>query len=458
MKVRQRFTGALIAGLLLIMGAIQVQGQDPEVQSLSSTEELAITVSGTIPLQGRLTDADGNPLDGAYAIRFRLYDASTGGAVLCEDTDPVSVKEGLFTANIDNCSTGDMDGKAVYLGVKVEDDAEMTPRQSIYPVPYAMSLRPGAQIKATLTNNAILHIENDGSGGRALRAYAMAESGANYGVVGASRSDQGYGGYFYNTNTEGGTGLWAESADGHAIVGQGGADVYDAGGWFEGDVGAWGTGVNGLHGEGSTGAAVVGHSEDHYGVFGYTDRPDQNYGLYTTDNLSAANYHTTGAIIQIVQNGGQEPLEPGDVAVFSGIGATLETSGSPVIQVARAAAAGSTAVAGVVQSRYNIAATTRDPEQLARGGEQATLEGPVPPGGYLLLVVQGPAQVKASAISGIIHPGDLLSSSNRPGYAASAAPLGGEGSGAVLPGTVLGKALEPLDGSDGLIYIYVTLD
>jgi len=38
----------------------------------------------------------------------------------------------------------------------------MTPRQPIYPAPYAMSLRPGTQIKGTLASNAILHIENDG--------------------------------------------------------------------------------------------------------------------------------------------------------------------------------------------------------------------------------------------------------------------------------------------------------
>jgi hypothetical protein len=50
-----------------------------------------------------------------------------------------------------------------------------------------------------------------------------------------------------------------------------------------------------------------------------------------------------------------------------------------------------------------------------------TVEGPVPPGEYLLLVVPGPAQVKASALSGAIQPGTLLSSSGEAGYAAEAA-------------------------------------
>lgn len=468
MKIQQTRTGAFVAGLmvvagvclLLLAGPLQAEGQDPEGRSSDGTGEEAAAVSARIPLQGRLTDAGGRPLDGSYTIRFRLYSAPSGGVVLCEDTNSVSVDQGLFTTDIFGCSASDLDGKAVYLGVRVGSDPEMTPRQPIYPAPYAMSLRPGAQISATLASSAIVHIENHGSSGRGLRAYAMADTGTNYGVVGAYRSADGYGGYFYNNNTGdgAGAGLRAESTAGHAIVGSGGTDVADAGGWFEGDVGAYGTGVIGLMGEGDTGAAVVGHSENHYGVFGYTDRSDQNYGLYTTDNCSAAAYHTTGAMMQIVQNGGQEPLEPGDVAVFSGIAAPLDPDGSPVIQVARAGAAGSTAVAGVVHSRYNLAAVAGDPEQIARGGQAVTTQGPVPPGDYLLLVVQGPAQVKASALSGAIQPGDLLSSASQHGHAARAVPLSVEGASAVLPGTILGKALEPLHDGEERIYIYVTLD
>ncbi len=469
MKIRQTRTGALIAGLmvvagaclLLLVGPLQAQGQDPEGESSDRIgEEAAAVVSAGIPLQGRLTDASGRPLDGSYVIRFRLYSASSGGVVLCEDTDPVSVEQGLFTSNIDGCSAYDVDGKALYLGVRVGTDPEMTPRQPIYPAPYAMSLRPGAQISATLPSNAIVHIENYGSSGRGLRSYAMAETGTNYGVVGASRSADGYGGYFYNNNpgSGDGAGLWAQSTAGHAIVGSGGSDVYDSGGWFEGDVGVQGTGVNGLIGESDTGAAVVGHSEAHYGVFGYTDRGDQNYGLYTTDNCRAADYHTSGAMMQIVQNGGQESLEPGDVAVFAGIGTPLDPEGSPVIQVARAAAADSAAVAGVVHSWYNIAVAMGDAEEMARGDPEVTREGPIAPGEYLLLVVQGPAQVKASALNGAIQVGDLLSSASQPGHTARATTVSIEAASTVLPGTILGKALEPLQDGDARIYIYVTLD
>ena len=158
--------------------------------------------------------------------------------------------------------------------------------------------------------------------------------------------------------------------------------------------------------------------------------------------------------MQIVQNGGKETLEQGDVVAFSGIGAPLEAGGLPTIQVVEASSANSTAVAGVVSSRFNIEAVTGGPAAM---NVDATPEGPVSPGEYLLVVIQGPAQVKASALAGSLQPGDLLSSAGRAGYAAKAAEMTFGDVEAAMPGTVLGKVLEPLDAGEALIYIFVTL-
>jgi hypothetical protein len=95
------------------------------------------------------------------------------------------------------------------LSVQVGSDPEMAPRKYIDNVPYAWSLRPGAVISASLGTTPNVHIETWSSAGRGLRAYAMSTSGENYGVVGASRSASGYGGYFYNNG--GGIGLWGMS-------------------------------------------------------------------------------------------------------------------------------------------------------------------------------------------------------------------------------------------------------
>jgi hypothetical protein len=72
---------------------------------------------------------------------------AAGGVARCSDTDTVTVTNGLFTMNVDSCAPGDINGDQLYLGIKVGSDAEMTPRQAIYAVPYAWTVRPGAIIK-----------------------------------------------------------------------------------------------------------------------------------------------------------------------------------------------------------------------------------------------------------------------------------------------------------------------
>lgn len=185
-------------GLAVSLG----RAQAPEPPRGLQSPELPQVTSNFIPVQGRLTDASGIPLDGDYQLTFRLYDTSSSVTALCEDTRVATVEQGLFQTYM--LATGcSIDGRQLYLGIEVGEDGEMSPRRYIDNVPYAWSLRPGALISGTLGNNAIVDIENWGIEGRGLRAYAMAESGENYGVVGASRSPDGFGGYFYNNSADG---------------------------------------------------------------------------------------------------------------------------------------------------------------------------------------------------------------------------------------------------------------
>ena len=72
------------------------------------------------------------------------------------------VNEGLFNTYFDGIDSS-IDGRQLYLGVQVEDDTEMTPRQYIDTVPIAWTLRPGAIISDTRPGNSNLHIENWGA-------------------------------------------------------------------------------------------------------------------------------------------------------------------------------------------------------------------------------------------------------------------------------------------------------
>jgi hypothetical protein len=223
--------------------------------------------SSFIPVQGRLTNASGNPLDGTYTISFRIYDDYDGGTALCSDLDnEVVVDNGLFYTYMSMVGCDAFDGRQLYLGIQVEDDAEMTPRQFIDNVPYAYGLRPGAVISDTIGNGPILHIENWAGDGRGLRSYAMSETGENYGVVGASRSPDGYGGFFYNNG--GGVGLWANNTTGTALeaTSENGLGIYAT---STNDVAIWGLSVyaGGVHGASGNGAGVEGYSVNGPGVF-----------------------------------------------------------------------------------------------------------------------------------------------------------------------------------------------
>jgi hypothetical protein len=416
----------LLAVVMLLIFAVG-QGRAQQAGPISDRPEAPEAnpyKSDFIPVQGRLTDASGNPLNGNYPLTFRIYDVETGGTALCEDSRTVNVKNGLFSSYMlaSGCA---IDGRQLYFGIQVSTDPEMTPRSFIDNVPYAWGLRPGAVISASLGSNAIFHVETWSETGRGVRSYAMSTTGANYGMVGASRSSDGYGGYFYNNG--GGTGLFGEAISDTAGIGVMGESVVGAG----------------LYGKSASGFGVYGTSTSSNALYGDTLATSHNYGVYTGDNLYSLNVHISGAVMQVVKNGGSSTLEAGDVVVFSGVLAPKDSNEPPVILVAKATAANSTAVAGVVYSRYSL--------------EQAALEGAVQPDEYLLIVIQGPARVKVSAAASPIQTGDLLSTSGQAGLAARAAIASIQEIPTAIPGTVFAKALETLDSGEGWMYVFVTL-
>jgi hypothetical protein len=119
MNGQRVFISVLIVALLLAVtvAGIQGQGSQPEVDAPAGNEPEA-DMDDVIPIQGRLTDDDGSPLNGSYSIRFGLYGDQTGGTVLCEDTDIVSVANGLFNAKMDFCTSNastKMDARSVMI-------------------------------------------------------------------------------------------------------------------------------------------------------------------------------------------------------------------------------------------------------------------------------------------------------------------------------------------------------
>ena len=91
------------------------------------------------PVQGYLTDTDGEPIDGELDIRFRLYDESENDVFT--ELATVNIDNGAFTHYVGSVETLDAELFAQYssltLGVKVGTDSEMSPRMAVGSVPYA---------------------------------------------------------------------------------------------------------------------------------------------------------------------------------------------------------------------------------------------------------------------------------------------------------------------------------
>jgi hypothetical protein len=105
-----------------------------------------LNTTAAVPLQityqGQLTDTEGNPVpDGDYEMAFALYDVPTGGSALWSEAQSVTVINGIYTVILGQPGN---ELKPIhfthdrYVGVTVGTDSEMTPRQPVTSVAYAL--------------------------------------------------------------------------------------------------------------------------------------------------------------------------------------------------------------------------------------------------------------------------------------------------------------------------------
>ncbi len=129
------------ASLAQSPAASSAEQQGPAGQEAQAA---AAAFPSTFNYQGMLRLADGTLASGAYTLTLTIYDQVTGGNNLHQETfTNVSVRDGIF-----NIVLGDAPGNPIsanvfvqaprFVGVKVNNDAEMAPRQRIHPVPWAL--------------------------------------------------------------------------------------------------------------------------------------------------------------------------------------------------------------------------------------------------------------------------------------------------------------------------------
>ncbi len=319
-KTKKVFLGiGVLAAIALITFAFAIAASGSGVidQNAEGVTVAASEVTSCINYQGRLTDSAGELLSGTYTMTFGLYDVSTGGTALATDSHDVDVTDGLFNTGID-FGTSDFDGKALWLGIKVGADSEMSPRQELRPVPYALSLRPGAVINGSVSGSPVLKVEStgdhsdgvyaethgnfsegvrastSGDGSDGFRAYTFGDisagvraytfGDASNGVYAYTSGDDSNGVYASTTGNDS-SGVYASSAKGYGVYGKGGK----SGGYFTTNQG----GTLWTHNAGVTVTTAYYHS---YGVHAYT-HGDGSRGVSAStsgDNSDGVHAYTHG--------------------------------------------------------------------------------------------------------------------------------------------------------------------
>jgi hypothetical protein len=166
-----------------------------------------------------------------------------------------------------------------------------------------------------------------------------------------------------------------------------------------------------------------------------TSSPNSQYKLDVNGNTNVTgNINVTGSINAKYQDLAE--WVPSSEQLASGTVVVLDTTKSN--QVVSSTTGYDTRVAGVISARPGIT--------LGEGGE-----------GKVLVATTGRVRVKVDASRGPIQIGDLLVTSDVAGVAMKSEPVEFAGRKMHMPGTIVGKALEPLAKGSGEILVLLSL-
>src|SRR5262245_14000927 len=93
----------------------------------------AAAVPQTLMHQGRLFDGKGDPISDTLDVTFAIYAGPADAVPIWEETHTIAFENGFFSVALgtDQALGSAIDGSERYLGIKVGQDAEMTPRSVV---------------------------------------------------------------------------------------------------------------------------------------------------------------------------------------------------------------------------------------------------------------------------------------------------------------------------------------
>ena len=474
--------------------------------------ELAISavVNSRITYQGMLREG-GVPVTGLRNMTFQFFLADTcaGSPASSVNKTNVSVTDGLFAVDVD-VPHYLFNGQALWLRLVVGTTGIGC--EEIVPTPYALSLRPGAEIRG---NNGSFNLLSENAGaGDSLRTFAHATA-SNYGAVYAVNYGSGTGVYGYSTYGRGiyGVTVYTNTIGVHGYASYSGAEFSTTyGGYFE-SRSRLGVGVYAKASYAGSGLKYAGRFEC---------ASETCSGVYATTGGSYTSYAVRGEHTGAAENSGMggwfSTVGPGNVAVMGdsratagwGVGGQFQSAGQYGTAV-KAIATGANST-GLYASGRVLAAQFGGKVRLTNSSGATVIEmgegldyaegfdvsevGGIGPGAVLIIDPDHPGRLALSrqpydsrvagvvaganglgsgvrltasdadydvALAGRVYchvdggdsgvqPGDLLTSSAVPGHAMKATDRDRS------QGAILGKAMEPVDkGQTGLILILVSL-
>ena len=132
---------ALVA-VILASTAVLIQNGGSLLAQFTSWNSPNAAVPSQVPFQAVLTEPGGAPVaDGSYAVVFSFYPAATGGSPSWTETQTVQTSAGVFSTHLgatNPITPADVAFEELWLGIKVDSDQEMTPRQRVGSAIYAL--------------------------------------------------------------------------------------------------------------------------------------------------------------------------------------------------------------------------------------------------------------------------------------------------------------------------------
>jgi len=440
---------------------------------------LSVNVFATIPqmidFQGRLSNASGDPLTGAYQFVFKIYDGETGGTALWSETqDNVQITNGVYNVKIGTVTAipiGVFENSNINRWLQIIIGGEtMSPRVRLISVPYSfISERAYGVIGATITaSNLANNIDASGIGfnadlldGKHYTAFvstagnAMMNGPLTIANVAGSTLTFNLGNTYYGLQTDLGNNFLRFNSGWNFDWWNLGSSTKTM---FLDSDGVLSTrrDINvGLPSMGSSGKLVL------WGSGNLNWNGDGNFCLARSNNWitltvwdgfqiwsSKIGASTKTLEIDYLGNlgtNGNITANAWDLAELFPVSDTNIEAGDVV--VADEIHHGTLKISDTVYDKKVIGIVSTKPGFILKGKSIDDSINSV----ERLIAMSGRVPCKVTTINGAIEVGDLLTTSSIPGYAMKATDRDKSW------GAIIGKALEPLPSGEGKIMVFVNV-